>query len=130
MLLNSRVADEGVVDGDAAELEVFLVIGGDESIGDVRDVIASIGFASDVGRGAFEGKGGDEVAPEAGELLAEFDFVGDVGFALAEADADGLLNPDDVCSGELDMEVSEEGTYLQVRPTVRVGRGRERALLP
>jgi hypothetical protein len=99
LLLQSRVADEGIVDGDAAELEVVIVIGRDEGVGDVGDVKAGVGLARDVSRGAFEVEGGDEVAPKASELLGELDFIGDVGGALAEADADGLLDPDDVCTG-------------------------------
>lgn len=99
LLLQGAVADDGVVDGDAAELVVLVVLGGDEGVGDVGHVVAGVGLAGDVGRGALEAERVDEVAPEADELEAELDFVGDVGRALAVADADGLFDPDHVGPG-------------------------------
>lgn len=101
LLLKRGIANEGVVDGDSAELVVVVIVGSDESVGDVGDVEAAVGLASDVGCGALKVEGVDEVLPEAGELAAKLDFVGDVGLAFAVAYANGLFDPDDVGSSRV-----------------------------
>lgn len=101
LLLKRAISDNGVVDGDSTELVVVVVVGSDEGVGDVGDVLAGVGLAGDVGCGALEFKSVDEVLPEAGELEAELDFVGDVGLASAVTYTNGLFDPDDVCSGHV-----------------------------
>ena len=70
LLLQSAIADDGVVDGNASELPVCVVVGGDERVRYVWYVVSGVGLSCDVGRPALEFKGRDEVAPEAGELFA------------------------------------------------------------
>lgn len=101
LLLESAVTDDRIIDGHAAELVVIVIVGCDEGIGDVGDVVAGVGLSSDVGGGALELEGVDKVLPEADELLAELDFVGDVGLALAVADTDGLFDPNNVCASTI-----------------------------
>ncbi len=94
LLLKSLVSQDRIVDGDAAQLVVVVVVGCDECIGEVRHVEARVRFACDVRGGALQFEGVDKVAPKTDELEAKLDLVGDIGDALAEADADWLLNPD------------------------------------
>jgi hypothetical protein len=101
LLLKRGITNEGVVDGNSAELVVVVVVGGDEGVGDVGDVEAAVGLAGDVGCGALEVEGVDEVLPETSELAAELDFVGDVGLAFAVAYTNWLFDPDDVGSGRV-----------------------------
>lgn len=98
LLLKSPISEDWVVDGDAAEIVVVLIIGRDESVGKVRHVETGIGFSRDVCGGALEVESVDEIAPETDELKAQFDFVGDIGDSLAEANADWLLYPDHIGS--------------------------------
>lgn len=117
LLLKSAITDNGIIDGYAAELVVIVIVGRDESIGNIRDVVACIGLSSDVGGGALELKGVDEVLPEADELLAELYFVGDVGLALAVAYTDRLFDPDNVGASAVSraMVKANRGTYRLVQ---------------
>lgn len=115
LLLKSAVTDDRIIDGHAAELVVIVVVGSDESIGDVGNVVAGVGFTSDVGGGSLELKGVDKVLPEADELLAELDLVGDVGLALAVAYTDGLFDPDNVCASAV-----SQATVIAKRKTYRL----------
>jgi hypothetical protein len=98
LLLKRTIANNRIVNSYTAELVVVVISGCDEGVGDVRDIIACIGLASDVGCCTLEVECVDKVAPEANELETKFYFVGDVGFSLTVTYTDGLLDPDDVGS--------------------------------
>jgi hypothetical protein len=96
LLLQGAVSDDGIVDGDTAQLVVCVIIGRNEGVGDVWDIVASIRLSSNVSRSSLKLKCLDKVPPEANELKAKLNLVGDVGLPLAVADTDRLLNPDDI----------------------------------
>lgn len=99
LLLQGAISNDGIVDGDTAQLVVGVVIGRNEGVSEVWDIVTSIRFSSDVSRSSLKLKCLNKVTPEADKLKAELDLICDVGLPLTIADADRLLNPDDVGSG-------------------------------
>lgn len=69
---------------------------GTDRFSDIRDVDASIAFASEVHLPVFHAKKPDEVLPEPDELDRELIFGLDVWFALCVANAEWLIDPDDI----------------------------------
>ena len=102
LLLGSVVAEDRVVDVDTLERHVR-VVGGDEGVCDVRDVVATVALSSEVEVPALNAECLNKLLVETDKLLAELVLVGDVGCSLGETHANGLLNPHHV--GEVDPGV-------------------------
>ena len=93
--LEDLIAKDRVVDRDTGEVVVDLVFGVDKCVGNVGDVEAAVGFASQVDLAVLHLERLDELLVEADEFLAQLDLVRDVWSALGETDADWLFDPEE-----------------------------------
>ena len=117
--LQVTVADDSVVQVYARKIVVRCISGADELFDDesarpsivncfwqtdrfsnVWDVHASIAFAREVHPPVFHAEKLDEVLPESDELCSQLIYSLDVWFALRKANAERLIDPDDVCQIE------------------------------
>ena len=96
LLLDGLVTNDGVVDGDTSKVEVLVIIGSNEAVGNVGDVVTGVRLSGDVGLPVVESEEVNEALVETTELVAELNLIGDVGGTLRVANTYGLLNPEHV----------------------------------
>jgi hypothetical protein len=107
LLLNCLVTDDRVIDRDTCQVEVFVVIRGDEAVRNVRDIVTTVTamviamrllspLACNVCLPVLGLERIDETLVEAAELSSQLHLVSDVGSALAITDADRLFDPEHV----------------------------------
>lgn len=109
---------DAVVDEQAAHVIVRLVLLVEHVLGEVGPIHAGIRLAGNVHLPPFHAKRLDKVLPEADELLGNIVFVVDGLIALGEADADGLLEPNNV-----GQEMKAEGVALGLFHTLAPSNG-------
>lgn len=117
MLLIHVVANDGVVDGYALQVEVPVVgvvssnfrqtknvsgillgvIGIEEAISNVRNIKTRVRLASNVYIPVLESESGHEVFPEPAELGCQLNFISNIRGPLRISYSNRLLNPDHVC---------------------------------
>lgn len=110
-MLQCPISNYWIIYRDTGKVIVDLVLEVYKGIGNIRDIIACITFASQVDFALLEAKGSDEILVEARKFFAETDFVGDIWRALSEANAHGLFHPEHVgevhpCVGVLNWSES------------------------
>lgn len=93
---DSVLVDRRVVDLNALQVEVLGVVLLDETLGNVRNVHASIAFTSDVHLVALHAEGVDEATPKVVELVGDVNLVLGSPWTGRETSAGGLVNVDNV----------------------------------
>ena len=68
LLLYGRITENGVIDSDTCQVVVGLVVGIDESVRNVWDIVSTVGFTSQIHLAVLDLEGFDEVLVEADEL--------------------------------------------------------------
>lgn len=115
LLLQVPVTQNGVIDGHASQVVVLRIVGVDEGIRDIWDVVSAVAFPCDVDFLALGLEIIHEVLVESHELFCETRFVHDVRGPLRKSYAHRLFHPKHVG---------------QVHPSIRVLRWGECPRLP
>lgn len=93
LLLDRFVSNDGIINGDTSQVEVLIVIGLDEAVRNIWDVIPSVRLSSDISLPVIQFKEINEALVKATELGSKFDFIGDIGCSLRVTHANRLFNP-------------------------------------
>ena len=93
LLLHGLVANDGVVDRNASQIEVFSIVGRDKTIGNVRHIETCVRLACNVRLPVFGLECVDEALVETTEFGSKLDLVGNVGRSLRVTNANRLFDP-------------------------------------
>ena len=96
LLLDCFITNYRIIDTDTSKVEVLGIVGLNEAICDVWDVVAGIRLASDVCLPVVEAKEIDEALVETTEFCSELNLISNVRCSLRETDSNRLFNPEHV----------------------------------
>ena len=96
LLLDGLITNDRVVDGDTSKVPVLVVLGIDEAVSNVGNIVTGVRLSSNVCLPVVEPKQVNEALVETTELVAELNFVGNVGRTLRVANTHGLFNPEHI----------------------------------
>ena len=94
--LNDLVANDWIVDSCSLEVEVLVILRFDESIRDVRNIVARIRLSGQIHLVTLHAECIYEILPEAHELVCHLVFVGDIWGTNRKAGTDWLVDPNHV----------------------------------
>ena len=81
-LLERTIPEDRVVDCHTSKIVVYRVVGVDEGVRDVGDVIPAIALTSQINLSVLDLESVDEALVEANEFLTKLDFIRDIGDTL------------------------------------------------
>ena len=97
LLLSGRVTEDGVIDSNSLKVVIILVIGIDEGIRNIWDVVAPVALSGQVNLISMYLEGIHKVLVKAKQLFSKFDFIGDIWDALGVSYSHWLFHPYHVC---------------------------------